>query len=94
MYKTRAKIGDKVYAIARYYEDKKETELLAVYEARVKYISIAVNTKTNKTEIEYLLTTPQGEEWGAEVREDEIHKDFNILMKKVKKEWISKSNRM
>lgn len=91
-YKVKAKIGDKVYAVSRISKDGKETSNLSIYEARVNYIGIVLDEKTNKVVIEYILETPNGKKWGDTVLEHELDTNFDVLMKTIKKEWLSKSN--
>ena len=86
------KIDSKVYAISRYLKDGEDTNYLAIYEARVKSIYIEKDKLTNKIVVGYMLTTPNGDDYGTEVPEIDISTKFDILVKRIKPQWLAKSN--
>ena len=86
------KIGSNVYAIARYYKDGKPTNYISIFEAIVLDATIGYSKKTNTLEVSYMLTTPNGQEWGDVVDEADISDSFDALVERIKPVWLSKSN--
>ena len=87
------KIGSKVYGISKWYHEGKETDHLAVYDARVKGVCLEYEEETNQVVASYQLTTPSGNEWGDFVPQDQVSDSFEDLIEKVKLEWMQNSNR-
>ena len=89
---TLYKIKQKVFAIARYYVDKKESSYLMILEARVNAVYISYNKETNKEEISYMLECPDGVMWGQEVPAIDVDSHFLNLVTIVQKEWKTQAN--
>lgn len=85
-------IGSKVYAISSYYVNSKRSNFVAIYEAIVVDVTIGYDKKTNALELSYLLKTPNGEEWGDSVMEDDVSDSFDELVARMKPKWLAESN--
>ncbi len=85
-------IGTEVWAIAEHSKDGKPTPYVAIFRAKVRTVYIERNKKTGDIGIDYWLSTPDGEEWGAEVSEDKVSTDINELIEYMKPIWEAASN--
>jgi len=85
-------IGAEVWAIAEHHKDDKPTPYVAIFKAKVRTVYIDRDKKTGDIEIDYWLSTPDGEEWGAEVSEDKVSTDINELIERMKPIWEAASN--
>lgn len=84
--------GTKVYAIARWYKDKKPTSYCSIFPAVCCGFSVDYNKKDNSEEHTYYLKTPDGDNWGDAVAANEVDTNFNKLANKMKKEWSKNAN--
>jgi len=88
-------VGSDVYGISEHYDkDGKLTHHFAIYPARVVGAYIELNRKTNKSEIFYMLCTPKGEDWGAEVKAEHVNDSFDELAQYAKVIWDEYCNTM
>jgi hypothetical protein len=85
-------IGTEVWAIAEHHKDGKPTPYVAIFRAKIKGVNIERNKKTGDIGIDYWLSTPAGEEWGADVSEDKVSTNINELMERMKPIWEAASN--
>lgn len=86
-------VGSDVWGISRYNDsDGNPTDHCAIYQAKVVTAYVQMDKKKNRIEVEYWLSTPSGEEWGTEVKEEDVSDSFEELVGRMKKEWIENSN--
>ncbi len=85
-------IGTEVWAIAEDYKDGKPTPYVAIFRAKVRTVYIERDKKTGDIQIDYWLSTPNGDEWGTEVSEDKVSTNINDLVERMKPIWEATSN--
>jgi hypothetical protein len=85
-------IGTEVWAIAEHCKDGKPTPYVAIFRAKVRTVYIERNKKTGDIQIDYWLSTPDGEEWGDDVSGDKVSTDINDLIERMKPIWEAASN--
>jgi len=85
-------IGSKVFSINHYYKNGNPINYISIYEATVEDVTIGYNKQTNKSEVSYLLKTPDGSDWGDSVTEDCVSDSFDELVQRMKPKWLAESN--
>lgn len=78
--------GDKVYVIDRWYDDGKETSHVAIVEEEIKEVNIQANKDKDEL-VEYWFKG-----WGCPVASSDVDADFDVLVRKMKKEWEQKED--
>lgn len=85
-------VGSKVFGISRIYKEGKPTNSITIYEAIVDNVSIGKNDGNNTVEVDYMLKTPDGHNWGDSVSAEQVSDDFYELVERIKPMWLSESN--
>ena len=82
----------KVFAVSRIHKNNIPTDNLAIYEAIVSSVYVSYDKDNNCDSVDYGLTTPDGQDWGGEVKSTEISESFEELVNVIRKEWSKNSN--
>ena len=78
--------GDKVYVIDRWHDGGKETSHVVIAKEEIQEVSIQV-TKDKEELVEYWFKY-----WGCPVASSDVDADFDVLVRKMKKEWEQKED--
>lgn len=85
-------VNSDVYGVSTYMSKEGPTNHFAIFPARVSYVTVSHNEKTNKTDIDYLLMTPDGQDWGDSVDADMVSDSFEELTLRLKVIWDAHAN--
>lgn len=81
-------LGSKVWGISHIYSEGKQTDNCAIYPATVDSVYLAYDiSKPNNAKIEYLLKTPEGEDWGDSVDAEYVSDVFEEVVARAKVDW-------
>lgn len=73
--------GEKVYVIERWYENNKPTGHVSIQQEEIEEVSMQANKEKNEL-VEYWFKG-----WGCPVASSDVDADFDVLARKMKKEW-------
>lgn len=88
-------LGSTAWAVSHIHtKDGNRSDHCAIYPVTIKDVWISKDEVTGNIILEYGVKTPEGRDWGDTVVEEFVSADFNVLVDRVKEDWIKNKNRV